>query len=63
MELKKILQSGLKLWYTKVVDLTKIKNNGRFLFHLGAIDQFTEVLINKNKVGGHDGGYTSFFLI
>ena len=43
---KKILQSGMKLWYRKIVDLTKIKNNGRFLLHFGAVDQFTEVFIN-----------------
>jgi beta-galactosidase/beta-glucuronidase len=58
---KKILQPGMKLWYRKIVDLTKIKNNGRFLLHFGAVDQFTEVFINKNKVGDHDGGYTSFY--
>jgi beta-galactosidase/beta-glucuronidase len=58
---KKILQPGMKLWYRKIVDLTKIKNNGRFLLHFGAVDQFTEVFINKNKVGEHDGGYTSFY--
>jgi hypothetical protein len=58
---KKNLQPGMKLWYRKIVDLTKIKNNGRFLLHFGAVDQFTEVLINKNKVGEHDGGYTSFY--
>ena len=51
----------MKLWYRKIVDLTKIRNNGRFLLHFGAVDQFTEVFINKNKVGQHDGGYTSFY--
>ena len=58
---KKILQSGMKLWYRKIVDLTKIKNNGRFLLHFGAVDQFTEVFINKNTVGKHYGVYTSFY--
>jgi hypothetical protein len=40
----------MKLWYRKIVDLTKIKINGRFLLLFGAVDQFTEVFINKNKV-------------
>ena len=32
---KKILQPSIKLWYRKIVDLTKIKNKGRFLLLLG----------------------------
>jgi len=57
----KMLQPGMTLWYRRIVDLTKIKNNGRFLLHFGAVDQFTEVFINNKKVGEHDGGYTSFY--
>ena len=57
----KSLQPGMTLWYKKIVDLTKIKNNGRFLLHFGAVDQFTEVFVNNKKVGEHDGGYTSFY--
>ena len=57
----KILQPGMILWYRRIIDLTKIKNNGRFLLHFGAVDQFTEVFINNKKVGEHDGGYTSFY--
>ena len=57
----KSLQPGMTLWYKKVVDLTKIKNKGRFLLHFGAVDQFTEVFVNDEKVGEHDGGYTSFY--
>ena len=51
----------MTLWYKKVVDLTKIKNKGRFLLHFGAVDQFAEVFVNDEKVGEHDGGYTSFY--
>ena len=58
---RKSLQPGMTLWYKKVVDLTKIKNKGRFLLHFGAVDQFTEVFVNDEKVGEHDGGYTSFY--
>ena len=54
----KSLQPGMTLWYKKIVDLTKIKNEGRFLLHFGAVDQFTEVFVNNKKVGEHDGGYT-----
>ena len=57
----KSLKPGMTLWYQKVVDLSKIINKGRFLLHFGAVDQFTEVFINDNKVGEHDGGYTSFY--
>ena len=57
----KSLQPGMTLWYKRIIDLTKIKNNGRFLLHFGAVDQFTEVFVNDNKVGEHDGGYTSFY--
>jgi len=57
----KTLKPGMTLWYKKIVDLTKIKNKGRFLLHFGAVDQFTEVFINDKKVGEHDGGYTSFY--
>ena len=58
---KKSLEPGMALWYKKIVDLTTIKNNGRFLLHFGAVDQFTEVFINDKKVGEHDGGYSSFY--
>ena len=57
----KSLQPGMTLWYRRIVDLTKIKNKGRFLLHFGAVDQYTKVFINNKKVGEHDGGYTSFF--
>ena len=57
----KILHPGMTLWYRRIIDLTKIENNGRFLLHFGAVDQFTEVFINNIKVGEHDGGYTSFY--
>ena len=57
----KTLEPGMTLWYKKIVDLTTIKNNGRFLLHFGAVDQFTEVFINDKKVGEHEGGYTSFY--
>ena len=57
----KSLEPGMTLWYKKIVNLTKIKNKGRFLLHFGAVDQFTEVFLNNYKVGEHDGGYNSFY--
>ena len=57
----KSLEPGMTLFYKRIVDLTRIKNKGRFLLHFGAVDQFTEVFINDIKVGEHDGGYTSFY--
>ena len=56
---KKLLPN-MCLWYRRFVDLTKIENKGRFLLNFGAVDQFTEVIVNNQKVGEHDGGYTSF---
>ena len=58
---KKTLNTGMSLWYKKIVDLTKIKNKGRFLLHFGAVDQFTEIFINDKKIGEHYGGYNSFY--
>ena len=57
----KSLEPGMTLWYKKIINLKNLENKGRFLFHFGAVDQFTEVFINGNKVGEHDGGYNSFY--
>ena len=56
----KSLKPGMSLFYNKKVDLTKIKNNGRFLLNFGAVDQETDIYINGKHVGNHKGGYLSF---
>ena len=50
----------MTLFYNRKIDLTKIKNNGRFLLNFGAVDQETDVYINGKHVGNHKGGYLSF---
>ena len=55
------LNPGMILSYKKVVDLSKLENKGRYLLHFGAVDQFTVVYINNQKVGEHDGGYHPFY--
>ena len=56
----KSLKPGITLFYNRKIDLTKIKNNGRFLLNFGAVDQETDVYINGKHVGNHKGGYLSF---
>ena len=57
---KKSLKPGMTLFYNRKIDLTKIKNKGRFLLNFGAVDQETDVYINGKHVGNHKGGYCSF---
>ena len=56
----KSLKPGMTLFYNKKIDLTKIKNKGKFLLNFGAVDQETDVFINGKHVGNHKGGYFSF---
>ena len=53
----KSLEPGMKLFYNKKIDLTKIKNKGKFLLNFGAVDQEADVYINGKHVGNHKGGY------
>ena len=59
--LNKSLEPNMTLWYKKIINLRKVKNYGRFLLHFGAVDQNTEVFINNQSVGEHEGGYNSFY--
>ena len=58
--LNKSLEPNMTLWYKKKINLRKIKNKGRFLLHFGAVDQNTEIFINNQSIGKHEGGYNSF---
>ena len=55
------LEPGMILYYKKVIDLSKIQNQGKFLLHFGAVDQTTTLYINSKYVGEHDGGYHPFY--
>ena len=56
----KSLKPGMTLFYNRKIDLTKIKNQGKFLLNFGAVDQEADVYINGKHVGNHKGGYCSF---
>ena len=57
---QKQLLPGGTLWYKKEFDLSTLKNEGRYILHFGAVDQYCEVYINEKIVGSHEGGYTPF---
>ncbi|MCH7397014.1 beta-galactosidase [Belliella sp. DSM 107340] len=49
-----------ELWYRKTIDLDKNMRKGRVLLHFGAVDWESEVFVNGQKVGIHQGGFDSF---
>ncbi len=49
------------LWYKKEFNLPKGFNKGRVFLHFGAVDWYSCIFVNDNKVGEHKGGYTSFY--
>jgi beta-galactosidase/beta-glucuronidase len=48
------------LWYNRTFTVPKEWRGQRILLHFGAVDWKTDVWINDVKVGGHQGGYTTF---
>jgi beta-galactosidase/beta-glucuronidase len=49
-----------KLLYRRNVELEEPLPGGRIILHFGAVDYYTEVRINRNRVGTHEGGYSPF---
>ena len=49
-------------WYTKTIDLTaeKRNNNSKTQIYFEGANQVTDVYVNGNWVGQHNGGYTRF---
>ncbi|HUQ31335.1 MAG TPA: hypothetical protein VM095_04405, partial [Pyrinomonadaceae bacterium] len=47
-------------WYRTRFDSPDLKNGRRVVLHFGAVDYFSEVFVNGQKVGEHEGGYTPF---
>jgi beta-glucuronidase len=47
------------IWYKKTFNYTK-KNNRRLFIHFGAVNYKADVFINSQKIGSHEGGFTSF---
>src|ERR1041384_4995771 len=47
-------------WYRAKIDLPQTRVGERVLLRFGAIDYFSEVFVNGQRVGSHEGGYTPF---
>ena len=48
------------LWYRTEIELDRDLRNETILLHFGAIDWKSEVYVNGEKVGGHEGGFDPF---
>jgi beta-galactosidase/beta-glucuronidase len=48
------------MWYRRKITIRK--HEGRVLLHFGAVDYETIVFLNGEKIGFHQGGYTSFVI-
>jgi hypothetical protein len=47
-------------WYRTTMPATDLRGGRRALLRFGACDYYTEVFVNGQKVGAHEGGYTPF---
>jgi beta-galactosidase/beta-glucuronidase len=47
-------------WYRTQFEAPELKDGRRALLNFGAVDYFSEVFVNGQKVGEHEGGYTPF---
>lgn len=56
----KSLSPEQKLWYQRQFTIPASWKGQRVLLHFGAVDWQTTVWVNGQKVGGHQGGYSSF---
>lgn len=54
------LQPDEILWYERVLPIVDVYEKYRCILHFGAVDQFCEVYVNKQKVTEHMGGYLPF---
>ena len=48
------------VWYRRHVELPDAWQGQRIFLRFGAVDYFTEVWVNGQPAGSHEGGYTSF---
>ncbi|WP_028298354.1 glycoside hydrolase family 2 protein [Olivibacter sitiensis] len=49
------------LWYHKQVDINKQLTKEQVLLHFGAVDWRSELYVNGQKVGQHEGGFDPFY--
>lgn len=51
-----------ELWYEREILLSQDRKNKKTLLHFGAVDWESEVWINGERAGGHQGGFDGFTL-
>ena len=51
---------GAVMCYQRNFSLPAGFNRGRVLLHIGAADQTAEVVVNRKRIGKHEGGYEAF---
>ena len=56
---KQALRPDQRLWYRRTFESPKLGKQ-HLLLHFGAVDWKTDVFVNGNKVGEHEGGYDPF---
>ena len=54
--LEKSVESGSYLFYRRELTLPADFNRGRVLLHIGAADQVSDVYVNHQLMGHHEGG-------
>ena len=47
-------------WYRTRFEAPELKDMQRALLRFGAVDYFSEIFVNGQKTGEHEGGYTPF---
>ena len=57
---KQHFTEGSSLFYSRTFSLPAGFRKDRVLLHIGAADQIAEVIVNKQRLGTHEGGYNSF---
>ena len=57
---KQHFSEGSALFYNRNFTLPTGFRKDRVLLHIGAADQTAEVIVNKQRLGAHEGGYNSF---
>ena len=57
---KQHFSEGSALFYSRNFSLPAGFRKDRVLLHIGAADQTAEVIVNKQRLGTHEGGYNSF---
>jgi len=60
-EFKDLLDFSGVCWYRRVITVPEEWRKNRILLKFDAVDYFTEIWVNKEYAGNHEGGYTPFY--